>query len=202
MKKIVDATGMACPLPVIETKKALKEMSAGQLDVIVDNVVSLQNLEKMAKQMGLDHSLESVHDSKHIIHIRVGETTHEEAVSPEQTSSGPVSGSTVVVLASEAMGSGDPELGKVLMKSFIYALTELERLPRKVLLYNSGVKLSVKGSDSLADLQKLESQGVEVLSCGTCLSFFGLTEQLAVGSITNMYEIIQSQLEAGTIIQP
>ena len=197
MKKTVDATGLACPLPVIETKKALKELSQGQLEVVVDNIVSLQNLEKMAKQMGLAHSLETVHDSKHIIHITVGEMSSKEEPDCEAAS-----GSTVVVLASETMGSGDDELGRVLMKSFIYALTELDRLPNKVLLYNCGVKLSVNGSDSLEDLKKLERQGVEILNCGTCLSFFGLTDQLAAGSITNMYEIVQSQMEARTIIQP
>ncbi|HBG00400.1 MAG TPA: sulfurtransferase-like selenium metabolism protein YedF, partial [Firmicutes bacterium] len=93
-------------------------------------------------------------------------------------------------------------LGRVLMNSFIYALTELDELPDKVLLYNSGVKLAVTGSNALTDLQKLSSRGVEILNCGTCLNFFGLTEKLAVGSITNMYEIVQAQMDAATIIRP
>ena len=196
MIKTVDATGLACPLPVIETKKALKKMSKGQLAVIVDNIVSLQNLEKMAKQMGLVHRLETVHDTKYIIHIMVGETTDEVMDSKVGLEN------TVVVLSSDTMGLGDAELGRVLMKSFIYALTEFDHLPDKILLYNSGVKLSVDGSDSLVDLQKLANQGVEILSCGTCLDFYGLTTQLEVGSVTNMYEIVQNQMEARTIIQP
>ncbi|HHT68285.1 MAG TPA: sulfurtransferase-like selenium metabolism protein YedF [Firmicutes bacterium] len=200
MKKTVDATGLSCPLPVIETKKALKEMSRGELEVIVDNTIALQNLEKMAKQMGLDHQLETINENKHIIRILVGDTAGEEARDVEAAPN--VSGKTVVVLSSDTMGSGDQDLGRVLMKGFVFALTELDRLPDKVLLYNSGVKLSVAGSDSLGDLQKLEERGVEILNCGTCLNFFNLTNELAVGSVTNMYEIVQSQMEAGTIIQP
>ena len=200
MKKTVDATGLSCPLPVIETKKALKEMSRGELEVIVDNTIALQNLEKMAKQMGLDHQLETINENKHIIRILVGDAAGEEARDVEAAPN--VSGKTVVVLSSDTMGSGDQDLGRVLMKGFVFALTELDRLPDKVLLYNSGVKLSVAGSDSLGDLQKLEERGVEILNCGTCLNFFNLTNELAVGSVTNMYEIVQSQMEAGTIIQP
>lgn len=202
MKKIVDATGLACPLPVIETKKALRELSEGELEVVVDNIVSLQNLEKMAKQMGLIHRLETVHDFKHIIRITVGEGADTAVVPEEEPLRSAARKDTVVVLASDTMGTGDDELGRVLMKSFVYALTELDRLPDKVLLYNSGVKLSVKGSDSLVDLQKLEKQGVEILNCGTCLNFFTLTDQLAVGTVTNMYEIVQSQMDAGTVIRP
>lgn len=200
MRREIDATGLACPLPVIETKKALKDMSQGQLDVVVDNLIALQNLEKMATKMGLTYNLETIREGKHIIHISVGEagkTAEEE----RQVLQG-VSGRKVVVLASDRMGAGDSGLGRVLMNSFIYALTELDELPDKVLLYNSGVKLAVTGSNALTDLQKLSSRGVEILNCGTCLNFFGLTEKLAVGSITNMYEIVQAQMDAATIIRP
>ncbi|MCK9525757.1 MAG: sulfurtransferase-like selenium metabolism protein YedF [Limnochordia bacterium] len=201
MKKTVDATGLACPLPVIETRKALKEMSAGVLEVIVDNVVSLQNLEKMAKQMDLIHRLETTSDDQHSIYITVDETTGE-AQDTERQESPASAGTTVVVLSSDTMGSGDDKLGRVLMKGFVYALTELDRLPDRVLLYNSAVRLSVQGSDSLADLQKLAEQGVEILNCGTCLNFYNLGEELRVGSVTNMYEIVQSQMEATSIIRP
>ncbi|NMB02789.1 MAG: sulfurtransferase-like selenium metabolism protein YedF [Firmicutes bacterium] len=192
MKKTVDARGMNCPLPVIEAKKALQE-TQGQLEVIVDNTIALQNLEKMAKQMGLEYKLETRSEAEHAITITVGFAETKSQVKQNQT---------VVVISSDQMGSGDPDLGRVLMKSFIYALTELEELPTKVLLYNGGVKLAIQGSDSLGDLQKLAQRGVEILSCGTCLSFYQLTEKLGVGSITNMYEIVQSQMEATNIIRP
>lgn len=193
MKKTVDARGMSCPLPVIETKKALKEVGQGQLEVLVDNEVSLQNLEKMARQMGLDYELLD-RDVDYAILLSVG--------APVQKKAQPEKRGVVVVLASDQMGSGDPELGKVLMKSFIYALTEGEQLPDKILLYNGGVKLAVQGAETAADLKKLAERGVEVLNCGTCLNFYNLTDQLAVGSITNMYEIVQSQMEAELIIRP
>ena len=201
MKKTVDATGLACPLPVVETKKALKEMSRGELEVIVDNLVSLQNLEKMVKQLGLAHKLETISDNKHVIQIAVSEK-QGEAASPSEETGTRSSGGAVVVLSSDRMGNGDDELGRVLMKSFVYALTEMDPLPAKVLLYNTGVKLSIQGADTLTDLQKLEGQGVEILNCGTCLDFFQLASELGVGSVTNMYEIVQSQMEAEVIIKP
>jgi selenium metabolism protein YedF len=109
---------------------------------------------------------------------------------------------TVVVLSSDCMGTGDDKLGQVLMKGFIYALTELEQLPKQIVLYNGGAKLSAKGSDSLEDLKLLESQGVEILTCGTCLNYYNLTEKLMVGSITNMYNIAEILLSADKIIKP
>ena len=193
MKRTLDATGLSCPLPVLEAKKALREMETGQLEVVVDNIIALQNLEKMAKQMGLTHELQTIDEDRHTIVINLGDGEAHPRTSR---------GETVVVLASDQMGSGDPELGRVLMKSFIYALSELEELPAKVLLYNSGVKLAVEGADTLGDLRKLAERGVEILSCGTCLNFFNLTEQLGVGAVTYMYEILQSQMAAGRIVRP
>lgn len=201
MKKTVDATGLSCPLPVIETKKALKEMSEGELEVLVDNQIALQNLEKMAKQTGLVYKLATIKDDQYAITITVGEEFQVEG-GTKPSDQQVVPGQRVVVLSSDEMGQGDPTLGKVLMKSFVYALTELEELPAKIVLYNGGVKLAVQGSDSLADLEKLAAQGVEIQSCGTCLDFFKLTDKLGVGSITNMYEIIQIQMEATSIIRP
>lgn len=108
----------------------------------------------------------------------------------------------VVVLASDKMGEKDSILGKILMKGFIYALTEQDRLPETILLYNGGAWLSCKGSDSLEDLKNLESQGVEILTCGTCLNHFGLSDKLEVGSVTNMYQIAQILTEARKVIKP
>ena len=100
------------------------------------------------------------------------------------------------------MGEGDEKLGRTLMKGFIYALTEQDQLPETILLYNNGAKLSVEGADSLADLKLLESQGVEILTCGTCLNHYGLSEKLGVGSVTNMYVIAEKQMQATKIVKP
>ena len=93
-------------------------------------------------------------------------------------------------------------LGAVLMKGFIYALTSQEVLPDTILLYNNGAKLSTEGSDSLEDLKLLESQGVEILTCGTCLNYYGLTEKLAVGAVTNMYDICAKMMNAEKVVKP
>lgn len=215
MKQLVDARGKQCPVPVIETKKALKEITEGIVEVLVDNEIAVQNLTKMAKQMKLNCSSEKVAVDHYVVHIEVLKSIDEMIQS--QSSDDPVQNTastieqshlettdetTIVVLSANHMGEGNEELGKVLMKGFIYALTELDKLPKKILLYNSGAKLSIQGSDSLEDLRLLESKGVEILTCGTCLNFYGISEQLAVGSVTNMYAIAESMMEAIKIIKP
>ena len=106
------------------------------------------------------------------------------------------------MLSSEAMGEGSEELGRLLMKGFIYALSQQEILPETVLLYNGGAKLSCEGAETLEDLKNLEALGVEILTCGTCLNYYGLTEKLSVGSVTNMYEIAERQMAASVIVKP
>lgn len=108
----------------------------------------------------------------------------------------------VVVLASEEMGQGDEVLGRLLMKGFVYALTQQDRLPETVLLFNGGAKLSCEGSDSLEDLRELEAQGVEILTCGTCLNHYGIAKKLSVGNVTNMYEIVEKMTGAKKIVRP
>ena len=100
------------------------------------------------------------------------------------------------------MGSGNDELGATLMKGFIYAVSQLEELPKTMLFYNGGVKLTTEGSASLEDLKSLQAQGVEILSCGTCLNFYGLSEKLAVGEVTNMYAIVEKLNGASHIVKP
>ena len=109
---------------------------------------------------------------------------------------------TVIVISSDRMGEGNDELGAVLMKGFIFAVSQLEELPKTMLFYNGGATLTAEGSDSLEDLKSLEAQGVEILTCGTCLNYYGLTEKLQVGSVTNMYTIVEKMAEADKIIKP
>ena len=95
----------------------------------------------------------------------------------------------MVVIASDRMGEGAEELGKTLLKAFVFSLTQQDKLPKTILLYNGGAYLTCEGSPMLEDLKALEAEGVEILTCGTCLNFYGLTEKLAVGGVTNMYVI-------------
>ena len=109
---------------------------------------------------------------------------------------------TVVVVSSDRMGTGNDDLGKVLIKGFIFAVTQLDTLPKTILFYNGGATLTCEGSDSLEDLKSLEAQGVEIMTCGTCLDYYGMKEKLAVGSVTNMYSIVEKMAGASNIIKP
>lgn len=205
MKKEIDARGKACPIPVVETKKMLAVMNSGDtVEVTVDNYVAVQNLSKMASQKNIPISSLKVDESEYIVTLTMTEATPEASDIKEAIECIPdgIKGNTVVVLASDKMGEGDEKLGHTLMKGFIYALTELDILPKTILLYNNGAKLSVHGSDSLPDLKLLESQGVEILTCGTCLNFYGITDKLGVGSVTNMYVIAEKQMHAAKIVRP
>ena len=210
MKEIkVDAMGDQCPIPVIKTKKALNEITESTLvEVHVDNEIAVQNLSKMAKQKKLEYTCEKIEDQHYVIKIKAEaqdtkqqeindvEENKEEICYPDKKTN------TVVVLSSNKMGEGNEELGQILMKGFIFALTELDELPSTILLYNSGVKLSTEGSNSINDLKTLQAQGVEILSCGTCLNYYDLTEKLEVGEVTNMYFILEKMSQADKIIRP
>lgn len=114
----------------------------------------------------------------------------------------PADQTTIAVISSNQMGEGDEVLGKILMKGFIYALSQLDELPGAVIFYNSGAFLTCEGSDSIEDLRAMEEQGVTIYTCGTCLNHYGLTEKLAVGSVTNMYVIVETMAQAGKVIRP
>lgn len=108
----------------------------------------------------------------------------------------------VVVIASDSMGEGEKDLGQKLMKAFLFSLTQSETLPESILFYHRGALLTAEASEVLEDLRVLEKAGVEILTCGTCNAYYGLEEKLAVGSITNMYTIIEKQMQASVIIRP
>lgn len=205
MKQTLDFQGKACPIPVVETKKALVGLKKEDvLEVLVDNHVAVQNLSKLAEQKKLTVLAEQKRDNLHLVTLTVTESTDlsGEDADPDNCIPDMRSGNTAVVFSSDKMGEGDEKLGRILMKGFIYALTEQEKLPRTILFYNSGVKLAVEGSESLADLKLLEAQGVEILACGTCLNHYQLTEKLGVGTVTNMYAIVEKLTQAAKVIKP
>lgn len=208
MIKQIDARGKACPLPVIEAKRALEASPEGaKVEVLVDNEIAVQNLCKMAAQKQYQADSEKVQDGCYLVEIwkngsgKDKETEAQEPM-PEKAAAPSTGHGLVVVLSSDEMGQKDPVLGKLLMKSFVYALTEQRQLPETILLYNGGALLSCEGSDCLEDLRRLEEQGVKILTCGTCLNHYGKSEQLAVGSVTNMYEIVEILTEAGRVVRP
>jgi len=192
----INAMGDVCPIPVIKAKNALKEMSANQeLIISVDNVIATQNLEKLAKELKCTYSVEKIADDNFRVNLIKGSETIEKNYNTDDDN-------TVVVIASDKMGEGNDELGHVLIKAFIYALTELDNAPGTVIFYNGGAQLSVEGSDSLDDLRKLEQKGTLIMTCGTCLNYYGLSDKLAIGEVSNMYSIVEKLAAASKIIKP
>jgi selenium metabolism protein YedF len=194
MSSEVDARGLACPQPVIATKKALDAIRDGVVTTIVDNAAAKENVAKLAAANGCGVSIEEK-DAHYRIRITKGTPPAADAGKPVS----PAGAATVYLITRDTLGHGSEELGAILMKSFLYTLGESEPLPKAILLINSGVKLAVEGSPVLEYLASFAECGVQVLSCGTCLDYFQLKDRLAAGGVTNMYTIL-TELSAGKTI--
>ena len=196
----VNAMGDNCPIPVIKTKKAMQALTGPEtIEVLVDNEIAVQNVTKLAKEQGGEVSSEKLGEKEYKVTIKmqgVPAVDAEVVCTPDQK------GDLIVVVSSDRMGTGNDELGKVLIKGFIFAVTQLDTLPKTMLFYNGGATLTTEGSDSLEDLKSLEAQGVEIMTCGTCLDYYGLKDKLAVGTVTNMYSIVETMAKAGRIVRP
>ncbi|ERM93123.1 sulfurtransferase-like selenium metabolism protein YedF [Caldanaerobacter subterraneus] len=187
MDNIVDARGKNCPIPVIMTKKALENIQEGKILVIVDNETAKENVSKYAKSAGCEVAVEEK-EKEFYINIYKKKTVINEK-----------SDNYVVVVTSDKFGEGDERLGKILMKSFIVSLKEQSKKPESIIFINNGVKLTTEGSEVIEDLKELMEMGVEIISCGTCLDFYGIKEKLLVGSISNMYSIAEKMTTLRTI---
>ena len=203
MEKIIDCRGLACPLPVVNAKKAAEAMNPGDvLTVLVDNEIAVQNLSRFAEHKGFGVSAQKKGEKEYAVIMSIsGEVveSREEEVACVMDSRRK---GMLVVLSGNVMGTGDAKLGTSLMKAFVFALTKQDQLPDTILCYNSGAYLTCEGADTLEDLKLLESEGVTILTCGTCLDFYGLKEKLAVGGVTNMYDIVERMESAAQIIKP
>lgn len=199
MNTIVDARGMACPLPVVKANQTLSAMTEGVLEVHVDNAVAVENLKRMAQQKGLTPEVKEAEQNHFVVTMAVNGPVVAGEV---PVACAPVGSDYVVAVDTDVMGRGSEELGRVLMKGFLFALSQLENLPKTVLFYNGGAKLTAEGSDSLEDLRNMAERGVEILTCGTCLNYYGLTEKLAVGGVTNMYTIVEKLTAAAKVVKP
>lgn len=203
----VNALGDACPIPVVKTIQAIRELNnPEEVEVLVDNETAVQNLTKLAKQRNYAIKSEKLEDRKYRVLMTVDRVMKEENASENEDALSCAQDvrrkNIVVVISSSVMGNGDDELGAVLMKGFIYALTQQETLPSTILFYNGGAKLTCEEAPTLEDLKFLEAQGVEILTCGTCLNHYGLNEKLQVGCVTNMYAIAEKMTNADLIVKP
>lgn len=203
MEKIVDCRGMACPLPVVNAKKASEELHAGDmLMVLVDNEIAVQNLTRFAEYKGFGVSAEKKAEKEYAVIMRISGTSAENTKEEMTCAVDSRRKGMLVVLSGNVMGTGDAKLGTSLMKAFVFALTRQDQLPDTILCYNTGAYLTCEGADTLEDLKLLESEGVAILTCGTCLDFYGLKEKLVVGGVTNMYDIVERMENAAQIIKP
>ena len=212
----IDARGLACPQPVVLAKKALEENPGAAVAVVVDSEAARENVLRFAAYAGRAAKSVSCGDGATVVEISAAEPV--TAAEPGQDtapggtpvqaqaiaaprgapagSSAPQAPETIFILS----GQGDNELGRLLMKGFLYALAEGERLPRRIILMNSAVSLAAEGSASLENLRRIEARGVEILACGTCLDFFALKASLGAGRVSNMYEIAAFLME-GTVLR-
>ena len=203
----VNALGDACPIPVVKTKNAIRELgSSGVVEVSVDNEIAVQNLNKMAKQKNYEFSYEKKSDTEYIVTIGINSDSKTDTNTVSK-----ISGTqkdeislkeTVVVIDSDKMGDGDEEFSKTLLKGFIYALSSQDIPPSKIIFYNTGVKMTTEGSESIEDLKVLANAGAKIYSCGACLNNYGLTEKLLIGEVTNMYDIAGYLLNADLVVRP
>lgn len=200
----INALGDACPIPVIKARRALERLgSEGVLEIRVDNEIATQNLNKMAVQMGFGFECSETSRDEFTVVIRLGDggAFREPADEGLGIEDGSKSGEgALIVIADEGMGTGDEALGKNLMKAFIYTLTEVAQLPKALVFYNSGVHITAKGSGSLEDLRAMEARGCRILSCGACVGFYKLGNDLGVGEITDMFEIVNMMNAASKVI--
>ncbi|MGI6512867.1 MAG: sulfurtransferase-like selenium metabolism protein YedF [Syntrophomonadaceae bacterium] len=187
MQSHVDARGLSCPQPVILTRKALE--AGGPVTAVVDNETAVENISRLAQGMGYDVEVEQ-HGNDYHIHIE------KSAGRPDQEKYN----QGVILVTGQYMGRGDDALGKVLMKSFLYTLTQMKDTVTTIIFINSGVTLTSQGSEVLDHLLELEQAGVEILSCGTCLDFYQLKNKLLVGQVTNMYSIVERVAAADKVI--
>ena len=188
--KEIDALGLLCPRPVILAKKLIKEEDPTEFTVLVDNEIATENLSKMADQLGYVTKVEK-EDKVYRVKFKKDEGKKvEQHYSKDEF---------IVVFSSDELGVGDKEFSKKLLEGFIYSLSEKDEVPTYVVLYNHGVRLSTINENTVADLKKLESKGATVLSCGLCLGNYNLKEELKVGQVTNMDNIVDLQIHYRTV---
>ncbi len=209
MKVVVDVRGEVCPIPVIKAKQAIASLKgAGLVEVLVDNENASQNVQRMGSKFSQNIAVEQYEPGQYRVSIAIDDaqasslasssaTQAEECCAAPQGADG-----TVVQIRSAMMGVGDEALGRTLLKGFIYALVEQSPLPEKVIFYNGGAPCTCEGSPMLEDLRNLESQGVQICTCGTCLDHYQLRDKLAVGKVVNMYDIVTALCQAGRIVSP
>jgi len=194
----LDLRGLACPGPVVRVKKALEETESGSVLAVVDNPESRENVQRFAKSKGYGVSVEEKGETFEMTVTKGGEQAAQAGPAAAQAAS---AGELVLFVTTPLVGDESPELGAILARAFYKTLLDVEDRPDRIIFMHAGVRLSIEGSPVLGSLKDLHCQGVDIMSCGTCLDFFGLTEKLAVGVVSNMFEITEALLGAGRVVR-
>jgi selenium metabolism protein YedF len=199
---VIDARGLACPEPVVRARKAITQAGAGTVVVLVDDRDSAENITRMAGTLGWSAASQQAGGE-----FRLSLSNPAGAL-PSPQAAGPAAAppaalpAVVVFVASDQFGTGDEQLGRVLMRAFLKTLKELQPLPACVIFANAGVRLTTQGSDLLDDLRQLQAAGMQILSCGTCLDYYHLKDSLEVGRVSNMFEIASTLAAADRVLRP
>lgn len=192
--RTIDCRGLACPAPVISTKKALEESGGNPFQIMLDNGAARENVLRFCKSKECAVTEEP------------GEDGTVLTIAANPLNPGPVDlcgrlSSPVILITSDSLGNSSDELGRLLLKNFIITLLELQRLPEKIIFVNRGVLLTSAGSELVEPLNKLVNAGVEILSCGVCLEYFRVRDKLVAGEVTNMYTIADALLASENAIR-
>lgn len=199
--EIIDCKGLACPMPVIRTKKYFDLEDSKEALVIVDNEVAKNNILRLAKGINLNSSFIE-EEGIYKIQLSRGEIKDVQVSKiNEALDNISVPSAPTILVATNLLGNGDDKLGETLMKVYINTLAESEILPKNLMFINGGVKLTCTGSDVLDSLNSMKEKGVNIISCGACLDFYNLKEELRVGEIGNMYQIIDLMNRSGNTIK-
>jgi selenium metabolism protein YedF len=203
-EQVLDERGKACPLPVVETRRELLGDATAGVRVIVDNRAAVENVSRLAQSMGRTVRVEEKSGTEFhlVIAAAVARSGAQSGPAGAMPSAPPGGCGNVVLIGSTELGTGDAELGRTLMRMFVFTLKEVEPPPSAILFVNSGVRLTTEGSPLLDDIRELADRGVEVLSCGTCLDYYGLKEKLQVGKVTNMFQIVTLLSTADRLVRP
>jgi len=213
MKRSIDAKGLACPQPVIICRKAMMELDLDEIEITVDNEPARENVIRFLRFTGSAEPLVASRGAVHAISAAVTAAMREkargnapapaceeeESVQLQARQQKQLSEKTIF-LSSDQIGRGDEALGRLLLRGFLHTLAELDRPPRTLVLMNSGVRLAAENREAIELLQGIESRGVEILVCGTCLDYLHLMEKVVVGRVSNLYEITERFLEKGDVV--
>ena len=203
--RTIDTSGKKCPIPIIETKKALRETPRGETFIVLtDSITSFKNISRFLTDNKIRFTASESHGlwTFNIINETASTqlTAAEIYCEPEQPAN--LKGNYSIAVTSEFMGSGDDSLGRILMRAFFVSLSCFETLPEVIVFYNSGVKLAARDSDVINLLREIEDKGVEMILCGTCVDHYKLAGSVGVGKIGDMYLILEKLSASGKVIRP